>query len=229
MEDKKTRLQALAVPTRSRENKTSSVLISPSSEMRKADNYINTDNDINDYYLCNIKSDQKGTTKFLDVKPKLARLQGLAASPSRRPTSKRTNDLYRPLADGWFFTGIERKRTYYVEELYKWYYIQCQILRKETYPIAFDPYRRQAVLAWLKADGWRLCEEVIQYGVRNWEPIKIRFGIDSEHPFFFILYGYRQAIKKEMGRTNEKTWGADYPVDQMEDNYGEARVELLSW
>lgn len=162
---------------------------------------------------------------------KRQRLEALTAVPQRSLIRSKFSPQLPALTNGWFSNGFNSSgvREYPVEELYTHYRIEYRRLRRADAPPICSRqeyhFKRKHVLEWLKADQYKLCEEVISYGIRMWESLKVRYNIEAEDPHFFILYGFRKAILKEMRHTVDKQWGGHF----VGEDGGETRVEILQW
>jgi hypothetical protein len=160
---------------------------------------------------------------------KSSRLKGILANTKAEVSSHRGKR--RPvqcetvvMAGGWYHTGFPKQTVYRVEDLVQfWRACMVQHYRQQTPPLPFQWYLRPKVLEWLRADGHQICEKVVAYAVRMWEPLKEEFEIEAEHPTMNVIWGFRRVLYKRMMQTGEKRrWGAHWNGEAESAEYIEA-------
>jgi len=145
---------------------------------------------------------------------KASRLQGLlnrtrsVVARSRRPVQRET----AAMAGGWCNCGFPKPTVYRVEDLVSyWRACMLQKFQDTTPPLSFPFFMRPKILEWLRADGHVLCERIVAYGVKMWEPLKQEFEIDADYPTMNIMWGFRRVLYKRMQQTGEKRrWGGNW-------------------
>jgi hypothetical protein len=127
------------------------------------------------------------------------------------------------MAGGWYHTGFPKQTVYRVEDLVAyWRACMVQHFKQNTPPLHFPFYLRPKVLEWLRADGHAICEQVVAYAVRMWEPLRSEFEIEAEHPTMNVIWGFRKVFYKRMRQTGAgRRWGGHWN-GEAEGEYAEA-------
>ena len=127
------------------------------------------------------------------------------------------------MTGGWYHIGTPKVTVYKVEDLVSlWRALMRLHFRDETPSLAFPFWLRPKILEWLRADGHAICEAIVAYAVRMWEPIKEDYEIDADFPTMNVIFGFRRGIYKKMQQTGAKRkWGAHWNGTQETAEYSE--------
>ncbi len=166
------------------------------------------------------RADAPTYTKGQKLQSVLTRSKAVVSSLHR--TRKNPQRETAVMNGGWYHTGFPQQTVYRVEDLVQfWRACMVQHYRQQTPPLPFPFYLRPKILEWLRADGHVICEKIVEYAVRMWEPIRDEFEIESEHPTMNVIWGFRRVLYKRMMQTSKKHWGAHWN-GQEENEYHEA-------
>lgn len=140
-----------------------------------------------------------------------------------RPRRKSPQRETVVMTGGWYNAGFPVQTVYRVEDLVQlWRACMAQHFRQQTPSLPFPFYLRPKILEWLRADGHQICEQIVAYAVRMWEPLKEEFEIDAEHPTMNIIWGFRRVFYKRMQQVGKtRKWGGHWN-GEVEGEYTEA-------
>jgi hypothetical protein len=112
--------------------------------------------------------------------------------------------------NGWYQEGYLKLKKYRVENLVRHWRSEMCLHFGVRCPELYSPpfWFRSKLLGWLRAEGHKHCEAAVSYAVEMWEPIRDRFEIGCEYPNLNVIWGFRQALRKEMEHAQSKKWGA---------------------